>query len=113
MHVLMIRHSNGDVSESEAEVIIYVTPNCIVCCNNLLDIHIDEVVKRVNVLFDQTSQLEEGWHKFPLFLYIENSKLCIQSLTSIALIGRLIFAWLFMSPYPSSSTLFFCACSII
>ena len=54
--------SNSDVSEHEAEVGVCVTGDGGVGSDDLLDLLVDEVVERVNVLLHQSSQAEEGWH---------------------------------------------------
>ena len=43
--------------------------------DNLLDLHIDEEIERVDMLFDETFDLEEGGEEIPLILMARQASL--------------------------------------
>ena len=89
-------HSYPDVSELEVELTevftirISVCSDERVCPDNLLDLTVDEVVERIDVLLDQTSDSEEGRDQFPFILNSRDDNKW--ELTWISLRG--LFTWL-------------------
>ena len=50
-----------------------ITQHLIVGLQNILDVNIDEVIERINVLFHQTLYLQKLWQEKP-FVLKENKK---------------------------------------
>jgi len=59
---------NAHLIKLEVELMIVLTGHHAVGADDLLDAHIQEVVEGVNVLLNQASQTQEGWHQLPLVL---------------------------------------------
>ena len=45
-----------------------VARNELIGLHNLLDLDVDEVIERVDVLLDEASQAQESWNELPFFL---------------------------------------------
>ena len=74
-------HADSDVSELEVEL-THVVSRWVgvggderVCSHDLFDFTIDEIVERIDMLLDKTSNPEEGWHQFPFIL---NNKVTVK-----------------------------------
>lgn len=52
--VRTIRKSNMNVGVLQPESGIYVRGDFVICFQDVLDVHIDEVIEGVDVLFDET-----------------------------------------------------------
>ncbi len=52
--VRTIRKSNMNVGVLQPESGIYVRRDFVICFQDVLDVHIDEVIEGVDVLFDET-----------------------------------------------------------
>ncbi len=50
---------------------VHVRLDTFVRLDDLFQVHIDKVVERVDVLLDQTLNLQERWQQFPLVLKSE------------------------------------------
>lgn len=80
-HFLDQGHSNIDVSELEVEALlvvlhvpILVDGNRRVRPNNVLNILINEVVERVDMLLDEASNSQKRRHQLPLILHHRQSE---------------------------------------
>ena len=62
--------SNMNIQILDVESRIRETDDFVICFDNFLDVHFDEVVERINVLFDQTLGFEKSRDKLPFVLKI-------------------------------------------
>ena len=78
-------HADSDVSELKVESVSWIicldttgkgiTSDQSIGFDNLFDLHIDEIVERINVLLDETSKSQESWYELPLFLITRTTML--------------------------------------
>ena len=57
-----IRHPHMNVQVLDVKCWIGITDNFLVSFHNFFNVFFDEIIKRVNMLLDQSFGLEEGWH---------------------------------------------------
>jgi hypothetical protein len=62
---------DADVRVLEPKFWVDVRCNLVVGTDDLLEINVDKIVERVDVLFDQTFCLKECWQEFPFVLECE------------------------------------------
>jgi len=58
--VRAIRKSDMDVGILQPESGIYVRRDLVICIQDVLDVHIDKVIKGVDMLFDKTLDFKKG-----------------------------------------------------
>lgn len=68
LQLVSIREPNINVGVLEPETGVNVGGDFVVCLDNVFDICINKVVERVDVLFHQPFNLEEGREKKPFVL---------------------------------------------
>jgi hypothetical protein len=59
--VCAIRKSDMNVGILQPETGIYVRRDLVICLQDVLDVHIDKVIKRVDMLLDKTLDFKKGW----------------------------------------------------
>ena len=72
--LLHIRHPDAHVQVLQIEARIGIALHLVVRPDNVLDVHIDEVVERIDVLLNQTLDLQERRNQLPFVLLLEKIK---------------------------------------
>lgn len=68
--LLVFWFSNMNIQILYVESRVWKTDDFVICFDNLFDVHFDEVVERINVLFDQTFSFEKSRDQLPFVLGI-------------------------------------------
>ena len=68
VRLVSVGESNVYVCEFKPKARVDVRGDFLICFNNVLDIDIDKVVERVDVLLYETLYFEESWQEKPFVL---------------------------------------------